>query len=150
MSLKPQSSRAMPPELAGLGDTIFKKKQGSPYRLVGDTLYETYRDEDYAGRSVRDLYSPEGKPGLSPVLLGFVTVFQYLEGLSDREAANAVLARLDWKYALHLSLDYEGFDFSVLSEYRARLVKHGAEGRLFEQILVDLGGLGVGQTHLSV
>ena len=142
MSLKPQSPRAMPPELAGLGDTIFKKKQGSPYRLVGDKLYETYRDEDYL-----DLYSPEGKPGLSPVLLGFVTVFQDLEGLSDREAANAVLVRLDWKYALHLPLDYKGFDFSVLSEYRQRLVKHGAEGWLFERLLADLEGLGVLKRH---
>jgi len=142
MSLQPQAPRAMPPDLAGLGDTLFKNKPGSPYRLVGDQLYEKYRDEDYL-----DLYSPEGKPGLSPVLLGLVTVFQDLEGLSDREATNAVLVRLDWKYALHLPLDYAGFDFSVLSEYRQRLVKHGAEGRLFEQILVDMEGLGVLKRH---
>ena len=142
MSLKPQSPRAMPAELARLGDTIFKKKQGSPYRLIGDKLYERYRDEDYL-----DLYSAEGKPGLSPVLLGFVTVFQDLEGLSDREAANAVLVRLDWKYALHLPLEYKGFDFSVLSEYRQRLVKHEAEGWLFERLLADLAGLGVLKRH---
>ena len=142
MSLKPQAPRAMPVELAALESVIFKAKKASPYQLVGNQLYEKYRDEEYL-----DLYSVEGKPGLSPVLLGFVTLFQYLEGLSDREATNAVLVRLDWKYALHLPLDYGGFDFSVLSEYRTRLVKHEAEGRVFERILQDMAGLGVLKRH---
>lgn len=129
MSLKPRAPRAMPAELAALEGMIFESKKGSPYQLVGNQLYEKYRDEEYV-----DSYSQEGKPGLSPVLLGFVTVFQDLERSSDREAVDAVLVRLDWKYALHLPLDYEGFDFSVSSEYRTRLVKHGAEGRMFERI----------------
>jgi transposase len=62
--------------------------------------------------------------------LAFVTIFQFLEKLSDRAAANALRVRLDWKYALHLPLNYAGFKFSVLSEFRDRVIEHGAEARL--------------------
>ena len=101
-------------------------------------MYAKYRDEDFA-----DLYPAEGQPGLSPVDLAFVTAFQYMEDIADRAAAEAVRMRLDWKYALHLPLEYAGFNFSVLSEYRARLVSHQAEGRVFEALLKDLEGLGL-------
>lgn len=136
MSLKPQPPREMPAELARLGAQLLPPE--SPYRLVGDHLYAKYRDADYA-----DLYPAEGQPGLSPVDLAFVTAFQCLEDLADRGAAEAVRLRLDWKYALHLPLEDPGFNFSVLSEYRARLVKHQAEGRVFEALLGDLQALGL-------
>lgn len=136
MSLKPHPPRDMPAELARIGAKLLPPE--SPYRLVGDQLYAKYRDEDYA-----DLYPAEGQPGKSPVDLAFVTAFQYLEDLADRGAAEAVRLRLDWKYALHLPLDYAGFNFSVLSEYRDRLVKHAAEGRIFEKLLGDLQALGL-------
>lgn len=110
----------------------------SPYRLIGDGLYEQYDEAEYA-----DLYSAEGKPAISPVILDFVTVFQFMENLSDRAAAEALCMRIDWKYALHLPLDYAGFDFSVLSEYRDRLIKHRAEARHFEQLLQQLQSLGL-------
>jgi transposase len=48
-----------------------------------------------------------------------VTVMQFAEDLSDRQAADAVRGRIDGKYALGLELDDPGFDFSVLSEFRA-------------------------------
>jgi transposase len=67
--------------------------------------------------------------------LAMVTVLQFAEGLTDRQAANAVRTRIDVKYALGLELEDQGFDFSVLSEYRARLVAGGAEQRLFEALL---------------
>jgi transposase len=136
MSLKPQPPREMPAELARIGAKLLPPE--SPYRLVGDQLYAKYRDADYA-----DLYPAEGQPGLSPVDLAFVTAFQYMEDLADRAAAEAVQMRLDWKYALHLPLDYEGFNFSVLSEYRARLVNHQAQGRVFDALLKDLQALGL-------
>ncbi|NJM08659.1 transposase [Candidatus Gracilibacteria bacterium] len=110
----------------------------SPYRLVGDVLYAQYHDEDFA-----DLYHPEGKPALSPVLLALVSTFQHLENLSDRAAAYAVRTRLDWKYALHLALDDAGFDSSVLCEFRKRLLTHEAEARLFEHVLDQLKRLGL-------
>src|SRR4030042_6671078 len=101
MSLKPQPPREMPADLAELGARLLASE--SSYRLVGEVLYAKYKDEDDA-----DLYPAEGQPGLSPVDLALVTAFQFLEDLPDRAAANAVRLRLDWKYALHLPLDYAG------------------------------------------
>jgi transposase len=135
MSLKPKSPRPMPAELARLAHLI---PAGSLYRLVGDELYEQYDDEDFV-----DLYHAEGKPGISPVLLAFVTVFQFLENLSDRKAMEALRVRVDWKYGLHLPLEYAGFDASVLCEYRERIIAHGAEARLFERILGQLTAMGL-------
>jgi transposase len=66
-----------------------------------------------------------------------------MENLSDREAAAMVVSRIDWKYALHLPLDYAGFDHSVLSEFRGRLVAHEAEGRVFEALLEQLQAEGL-------
>lgn len=136
MSFKPRAPRPMPDDLARLGPKLLRCD--SPYRLVGEQLYEQYDEADYV-----DLYHPEGKPAVSPVLLSFVTAFQYMEGLGDRAAAEAVRVRLDWKYALHLPLDYEGFNFSVLSEFRDRVIEHQAEARLFERLLEQLRDLGL-------
>lgn len=136
MSFKPKPPRSMPKELAELGPKLLAPS--NPYRMVGERLYEQYDEADFA-----DWYCAEGKPALSPVLLGFVTVFQYMESLSDREAADAVRVRLDWKYALHLSLDYPGFNFSVLSEFRERVIAHQAEARMFDRLLEQLLGLGL-------
>ncbi|MDQ3180627.1 MAG: transposase, partial [Acidobacteriota bacterium] len=59
---------------------------------------------------------------------------QFIEGLSDRQAAEAVRARIDWKYALSLELTDTGFDFSILSEFRLRLVQKGEESNLLEKM----------------
>jgi len=126
----------MPEELAVLGPKLLRSD--SPYRLVGEQLYEEYDEADYV-----DLYHAEGKPAISPVLLSFVTAFQYMENLSDREAVEAVRVRLDWKYALHLPLDYAGFNFSVLSEFRDRVIAHQAESYLFDRLLEQLEALGL-------
>lgn len=136
MSLKPQLPRPIPPEIAAWGAQHLS--DASAYKLIGDTLYTEYHDEEFA-----DLYHREGKPALSPVLLAFVTVFQCLENLSDRAAANAVRVRLDWKYARHLPLADAGFDSSVLCEFRQRLIAHNAEGRVFEQVLGQMQTLGL-------
>ena len=135
MSLKPQPPRPMPAEVARLAHLLPAE---SPYRLVGDVVYEQYDEADFV-----DLYHVEGRPGVSPVDLSFVTAFQVLENLSDRQAAEAVRLRVDVKYALHLPLDYAGFDFSVLSEFRDRVIRHGAEARLFDAVLAQLQALGV-------
>jgi len=136
MCLKPQAPRAMPIEMLPLGSALLAPD--NPYRLVGERLYEENREADFA-----DLYPDEGQPALSPVDLAFVTVFQYMEDLSDRQAAEAMRVRLDWKFALHRPVDYAGFNFSVLSEYRARLVTHKAEARVFEAVLEQLKELGM-------
>jgi transposase len=93
------------------------------------------------------LYSAEGKPGISPSILAFVTVFQFMEKLADRQAVNALCMRLDWKYALHLPVEYAGFDFSVLSEFRDRLIQGEAEGRVFEKLVAQIRALGLIKEH---
>ncbi len=87
-----------------------------------DTFEVFLKDEQFA-----DLLPKRGQPALAPWRLMLVTPFQLIENLSDRQAADAVRARIDWKYALSLELEEEGFDASVLREFRKRLVEHKAE-----------------------
>jgi transposase len=136
MCLKARPPWPMPAETAAVGKAILK--EDSPYRLIGDRLFDRYSEYDYA-----DLYSAEGKPGISPVILAFVSVFQFMERLPDRQAAESLRMRMDWKYALHLPLAYEGFDYSVLSEFRDRLLEHQAEGQVFEQLVQEFRSMGL-------
>lgn len=140
MSLKPQPPQPIPAEIAAWGER--RLAADSPYRLVGDTLFAHFHDADFT-----DLYHPEGKPGLSPVLLAFVIIFQHLEKLPDRAAANALKTRLDWKYALHRPFDDAGFDPSVLVDFRQRLLAHEAEGRFFTAILTHFQSMGLLKTR---
>jgi transposase len=66
-----------------------------------------------------------------------VTALQFIAGLPDRQAADAVRSRLDWKYALSLELTDPGFDHTVLSEFRIRLVAGLAEQRLLDLVLAQ-------------
>src|SRR5438270_6764404 len=95
-----------------------------------DELGELYQDEHFVS-----LYPIEGQPAYEAWRLAIVTVLQYAEGLTDRQAANAVRERIDWKYALGLELTNAGFDFSVLSEFRARLVESQQETLLLDRLL---------------
>jgi len=95
-----------------------------------DELGELYRDEIFA-----DLYSSRGQPTFWPGRLALVSVMQFMEGLTDRQAANAVRARIDWKYALGLELSDPGFDFSVLSEFRQRLAMSQEKQKLLNTLL---------------
>ena len=103
-----------------------------------DELGAWYRDADFAAG-----YGVRGAPGISPAQLAMVTVLQFCENLTDRQAADAVRGRLDWKYALGLPLDDEGFDFSVLSEFRSRLAAAGLERAVFDLLLERLKELGL-------
>ena len=88
-----------------------------------------------ADRDFADLFPARGRPAEAPVRLALATLLQFMEGLTDRQAADAVRTRIDWKYLLCLKLTDIGFDHTVLSEFRTRLLAYGAEGRLFEAIL---------------
>ncbi|MFJ3608507.1 IS1182 family transposase [Streptomyces anulatus] len=112
--------------------------QGSPAIRVRDALGELFRDEDFA-----DLFPQRGRPALSPAVLALVSILQFAEGLSDRQAALAVRARIDWKYALGLELEDPGFDHSVLSEFRDRLVEGGAETRITDAVLAAASEAGL-------
>jgi transposase len=84
----------------------------------------------YLGICIRQKDNPS-----CPWRLALVTVMQFAENLSDRQAADAVRARLDWKYALSLELSDTGFHYSILSEFRTRLVNH-ANGSLLLDVLL--------------
>lgn len=92
-----------------------------------------YQDQDFL-----DLFPRRGQAAEAPWRLALVTIMQYAEGLTDRQAADAVRTRIDWKYALSLELTDPGFDFSVLSEVRSRLLATGAERRLCDLLLEQL------------
>jgi transposase len=87
-------------------------------------------DSDFA-----DLFPTVGQPAESPSRLLLITIFQYMEGLTDRQAADAVRRCIDWKYALALELTDPGFNFSVLSEFRDRLLAHEAACTYLDRLL---------------
>lgn len=128
MSLKPSPIPIMPEDTARVAQAAFPK--GNPYLLLRDQLGVIFTDEDFA-----DLFPQRGQPALAPWRLALVTVLQFRENLSDRQAAEAVRARIDWKYLLGLELSDAGFDFSVLSEFRDRLLTAQAEQRLLDTLL---------------
>ncbi len=100
---------------------------------IYDHLGTLFQDQDFA-----DLFPRRGQPAEAPFRLALVTLLQLMEGLSDRAAADAVRSRIDWKYLLWRELEDAGCDFSVLSEFRARLMTGGAEQRLLDQLLEAL------------
>ena len=106
---------------------------GNPYLLLTDELGFLYANTQFAA-----LYSRTGQPGIDPARLALITVLQFLENLSDEEAATAVRARIDWKFALALPLDDPGFDSSVLAEFRARLVAGELEALLLDTLLTRI------------
>jgi transposase len=126
----------MPEETGRIGAILLDKK--STYRLIGERLFGQLNEAEFA-----DLYPAEGQPGLSPVILAYVTAFQFMEKIPDRQAAESMRMRIDWKYALHLSLEYEGFNFSVLSEFRDRLIRGEADGRVFEKLVEQIRAMGL-------
>jgi transposase len=130
MSLKPQPIPPVPTETARVARAAFPK--GNIYLKLRDQLGPIFSDEDFAA-----LFPKDGQPSLPPWRLALVTVLQFCENLSDRQAAEAVRARMDWKYLLGLELTDPGFDFSVLSEFRGRLLAGNAEEVLLEKLLQE-------------
>lgn len=94
-------------------------------------------------RELAHLFPRRGQPAERPWRLAVITMFQFVEDLSDRQAADAVRARIDWKYALGLDLDNPGFDHTVLSEFRTRLIDSDAERLLFDLMLERFRKLGL-------
>jgi transposase len=136
MSMQPHPWPEVPADTARVAKRAFRK--GSLAIRARDELGAWCADEAFSG-----VYGARGAPGISPAQLAMVTVLQFTENLTDRQAADAVRGRLDWKYCLGLGLEDEGFDFSVLSEFRSRLVAGGLEEALLGALLARLGELGL-------
>src|SRR4051794_35402403 len=128
MSLRPQPARSIPDETQRVAQAAFPK--GTLCLRIAEELGPLDRDDQFA-----TLFSTRGQPADSPARLAMVSVLQYVEGLSDRQAADAVRGRIDWKYALGLELTDPGFDHTVLSEFRCRLVQGQAEQQLLDTLL---------------
>ena len=131
MSLNPQTTYPIPEDTQCTARAAFPK--GNLYMRMRDELSEIYPDAAFA-----ELFPSRGQRAESPGRLAWVTVMQYSEGLSDRQAAEAVRARIDWKYVLGLELTDAGFDYSVLSEFRERLVSGQKEQVLLDELLARL------------
>jgi transposase len=134
--LRPEAIGDIPAQTARVAKAAFPK--GSAVIKLRDAFGTLYQDEDFT-----PFFSNLGQPALTPWRLALITVFQFLENLSDRQAADAVRGRLDWKYALGLELENPGFHFSVLGEFRARLVENQAEQMLLDKMLAHFREAGL-------
>jgi transposase len=128
MSLKSLPIPPIPDEIAHAAHAVFPR--GNVFMQVRDTLGTIYTDEAFA-----DLFPTHGQPACAPWRLALITIFQFIDHLTDRQTADAVRDRLAWKYALSLELTDPGFDHTVLSEFRSRLIEGHAEQRLLDLLL---------------
>jgi len=128
MSLRAPLCYQIPEQTVQVARAAFPK--GNPYMRMRDALGSIYSNPDFA-----HLFPKDGQPAEAPAHLALVTIMQFAEGLSDAQAADAVRGRIDWKYALALELTDPGFDSSVLSEFRSRLIASQAELLLFDLML---------------
>jgi transposase len=130
MCVQPQSWPEPAPEIVAAVRAVYRRREVPLPVSVRDRLGEVFPDAEFA-----PAFGVRGRPGWSPGRLALVTVFQMVENLTDRQAADAVRDKISWKYALGLGLDDEGFDASVLSEFRTRVVAHGLEQRVLDLLL---------------
>jgi len=136
MSLHPRTSYDIPAETARIAQACFPK--GHPYLRLADALGPIFHDHDFA-----TLFPTRGQPAVAPGRLALISLLQFAENLSDRQAAHAVRSRIDWKYLLGLELTDTGCDHTGLSEFRTRLVRHDAVTPLFDILLQQFQTLGL-------
>jgi transposase len=135
MSMRPMPWPEVPEQTRVVARAAFPS--GSLPMRLRDELGPVFADSDFLG-----LFGTRGRPGISPSVLMLVTILQFVEQLTDRQAAVAVAGRIDWKYALGLELDDPGFDNSVLSEFHARLVEHECSRLCFDKVWIGVGSWG--------
>lgn len=136
MSLYQPHNFEIPEETRRVAQAAFPK--GNVYMTMRDNLGPLFNDADFAA-----LFDWRGQSGVSPALLAMVTLLQFMEGLTDRQAAESTRSRIDWKYNLGLLLTYAGFDYSILSPFRDRLLAGSQEALLFDQVLERLNDQGL-------
>jgi transposase len=118
----------IPDDTRQVAQAAFPK--GNLYLQLRDRFGMLYSNQRFA-----HLFAQGGKPALAPARLALVLCLQFIEDLSDEQAADAVRDRISWKYLLGLPLDDPGFDASVLCEFRARLLKDDATALLLDTVL---------------
>ena len=128
MSLESRDDRGVPELTARVVRASFPK--GTLAVRIREALGPLFEDESFA-----EAFPARGRPAVSPGALALVSVLQYAEGHTDRQAADQVRGRMDWKFLLGLELDDPGFDFSVLGDFRSRLIEHGMEEKVLELVL---------------
>lgn len=138
MSMRPQPWPEPSAEIVAAVRAMYPEGRVPLPVAIRDQLGELFTDETFGAA-----FAARGKPGWSPGRLSLVTVLQMAENLTDRQAAEAAREKISWKYALGMTLTDPGFDASVLSEFRTRLVAHGLEERVLDMLLARLGELGL-------
>jgi transposase len=130
MTLHPKNHWQIPEQTAQIARASFPK--GNEFMKMYDELGTLYTDTDFT-----TLFpARSGQSAISPAKLALITVMQFALGLTDRQAADAVRARIDWKYALGLDLTDSGFDSTVLGEFRHRLCEHELSNQLLDVMLL--------------
>ena len=129
MTLHAQTEFTLPEETIRIARAA--SPRGNTLMKSRDALGTLYQDQAFA-----KLFPHNGRAVEAPWRLALITVLQFMEELPDRQAADAVRGRIDWKYLLGLELADPGFDASVLCEFRKRLVQGGAEHLLLDALLV--------------
>ena len=136
MTLRPQPLPAVPEATEAAVQAVFPK--GNLYVALRTEFGTLYDDQLFA-----DLYPPQGRPvEVAPWRLALVVVMQYIEGLTDRQAADAARRCMDWKYALSLELTDPGFDFTLLHDFRQRVLTHEAGQRFLDTLLAACNARG--------
>lgn len=131
--LKPQSTPPVPETTAR---AAFPK--GNRYITLRDKLGTVFTDAMFA-----HLFPKIGQPAEAPWRLALVIIVQQIEGLSDRDMADAVRDRLALKYLLSLEIDAPGFYYSALSRFRSRLVEGNAEQELLDTLVAKCKEVGL-------
>lgn len=142
MALSKEGLGEIPEETKRIAQAVHRK--GNVYMQVRDELDGMVSDAMFA-----DLYAEMGRPSVSPSCLVLVLIMQYMAGYSDRQAAEAARDKISWKYALSLEMTDVGFDASILSDFRGRLLEHEGGSRLFEQVLSHLSEKALLKGHLK-
>ncbi|MCQ4085216.1 transposase, partial [Streptomyces sp. RB6PN25] len=136
MSMRPLPVPEVPESTARVARVAFPR--GCLAMRIRDELGAVFENERFASAFPR-----RGGPAVPLGTLAMVSVLRYAERLTDRQAADAVRSRIDWKCALSLQLTDPGFDYWVLSEFRDRLITHNLGQQILDAILERCAELGL-------
>jgi transposase len=140
MLVHPQNIPDIPRQTVEVARACFP--HGNIYMKIRDTLGSVFDLEVFTG-----LFPDSGQPAYAPWRLALVCIMQFIENLSDRQAADAVRGNIAIKYMLSLPLTDPGFDYSILSEFRTRLITGDAEQKLLDTLIHRLRESGLLKTH---